>query len=209
VRKLNILFFGCGFIASHLIPFLTPFMNKAVLVDRERLESVNYDNGIYPKGYVGRRKVSALMALLNVLSDLTVVPIHRDISRADELLEIIKSNSVDLMVVSVDNLEARHIALKATADAGIDAVFIGVTEDFGYIDWGDRVYLPSLEEKEDIEEILKGVRDVCTRIEFRPLGALSASLAFTAIFNYILHRSRTAYIFWHSSGRINVVSLKR
>ena len=209
MKKLNILFFGCGFIASHLIPQIIPFMEKAVLVDRERVEAENYDNSIYPKGYSGKRKVSALMALLNILSDLTVVPIHRNINRVEELTDFIRKYKIDLMIVSVDNLESRHIARKAATEVGVDTIFIGVTENFGYIDWNEKTYLPDIAERDRIQKILEQVRDVCVRIEFRPLGSLAASLAFTSIFNYISSNKKYSYVFWYEKGDIFIKSILR
>jgi len=83
-----------------------------------------------------------------------------------------------LIIVSVDNLKARHLAREATIKTGISTIFIGVTEDFGYFDWDDKVYLPSLVEEEEINKVLTEVRDVCTRIEFRPFGSLFSILSF-------------------------------
>ena len=73
----KILVLGCGFLTTHLLPHLLPFSKHLILVDRERVERVNYENCILPKGYVNKRKVTALASLIQVLSNVPVTTVHK------------------------------------------------------------------------------------------------------------------------------------
>jgi len=53
MRQVKVLFLGCGFLASNFLPFIIPHASHIILIDRERIEQVNYDNHIIPKGYEG------------------------------------------------------------------------------------------------------------------------------------------------------------
>lgn len=186
LEKMNVLFAGCGFLASHLVHHLVPHTHHFVFVDRERIEEVNYDNYILPKGYVGRRKASAFSALVQLTSSSRTTPIHLNIRDSDHLAEICNEYAVDFIFTTFDNIEARLIAKECSEITKIPNLFAGVTEGFVYIDWSDKVMLPS--NREDIERVeaeLNRIRDVCTRLEFRILGVLASGYAYFSFLKFI------------------------
>lgn len=183
---MNILFAGCGFLASHLVHHIVPHASHFVFVDRERIEAVNYDNYILPKGYVGRRKVSAFSALLQLTSSVRTTPIHLNIRDANHLSEICDEYSIDFIFTTFDNIEARLIAKECAKHTDIPTLFIGVTEGFVYIDWAEYINLPT--DSVDIERVeseLARIRDVCTRLEFRILGVLASGYAYFSFLKFI------------------------
>jgi len=173
------MFLGSGFLASHILPHMIPFSKRIILVDRERVEPVNYENTILPKGFTHRRKVSALAFLLQILSSAEVVPVHMNVKNTDQLVELHKAYEPDLCFVTFDNIEARRIARDYALKAGVPAIFVGVTAGHIYVDWAEHVALPEDEETiARVEEEMRAIRDVCSRIEFRELGVLAAGLAY-------------------------------
>lgn len=195
MQKLRIMFLGCGFLATHIIPHILPFSEHIILVDRERIEKVNYDNCIYPKAYVGRRKVTALASLIQVLSSVPVTPIHMDIKNAEQLLKIHEEYKPDFVFVTFDNLNARFIAKAYVFLARCPTLFIGVTENYIYIDWASHLVLPRKpEEIERVKRELERVRDVCSRLEFRGLGVMASAYAYYAFTRWIEKREKVGFI---------------
>ena len=192
--KFNILFAGCGFLGTHIAMFVIPHADHMVFLDRERIEKGNYDNAIFPKNYTGRRKVMALASLIQLISTSRTTPIHINIQTREELAEICDNNDINFIFVTFDNIEARLLVRDYALESGIPTLFAGVTESFGYIDWANYLVLPETpEEIESIKEYVKQIRDVCTRLEFRPLGAETASKAYHAFIRYTEHGEKHQY----------------
>jgi len=193
MRKIKIMFLGCGFLATHIIPHILPFSKEIILIDRERIEKVNYENCIYPKGYTGKRKVSALTALIQILSSIPVVPIHINIKSPTSLKNL--ETKPDFCFVTFDNIEARLIAKEYALETGVPALFIGVTENYIYIDWENHVELPDSPHKiEKVKKEMKRIRDICSRLEFRGLGVLAAGYAYYAFTRWIEKGEKLAFI---------------
>jgi len=194
MNDINALFCGCGFLASHILPHILPHAKHIVLVDRERVEKANYDNAILPKNYENRRKVMALASLSQLLSPIQVTPIHDNIRDDNQLIEICNLHSINFIFVTFDNIQARLLAQLAAIGLEIPAIFAGVTEGLAYIDWATYINLPkSPEEIARIEEELAQIRDVCTRIEFRPLGAACAGYSYQSFVRWITHGEKWMY----------------
>jgi len=209
MRKLNIMFLGCGFLATHLIPHVLPFSEHVYLVDRERVERVNYDNSIYPKHFVNKRKVSALAGLIQVLSSVPVTPIHSNIKSYDQLSNLLKDTEPDIIFVTFDNVKSRLIARNTIEDLEMEAIHIGVTENYVYVDWNDFVILPETDEEvERVENELRRIRDVCTRIEFRGLGVLAAGYAYYSFKRWLDAGEKLAFIVM-AKDEIRNVCLRR
>jgi hypothetical protein len=207
--QLNILFCGCGFLATNIVQQVIPHARSIILVDREKIEKDNYNNSIFPKNLIGKRKVSALSNLLQVLTSKQVTPYHKNIQDVSELNHVQERFNVDFTFVTFDNVEARKIAQKSANELNIPTLFVGVTEGFIYIDWAENLVLPETDDEiSRIEEEYKRVRDVCTRLEFRPLGAIAGSIAYNTFVNYIKHKEKHMY---HVSVRdkIKLSSLRR
>lgn len=199
VDRLRVVFAGCGFLASHLIPHVIPHASRIVLIDRERVENVNYDNAILPKAYSGKRKVSALSSMIQILSSVETIPIHLNIGSTCDLLDVFEVHDVTLQVVTFDNARSRILARDAALEAHLPTIFWGVTEDFIYIDWAEHVRLP--ESDRDItlvEDELRRIRDVCTRLEFRGLGVIGAGYVYHAIMEWI---NKDRKLMYHVSTR--------
>ncbi len=208
MQKVKIMFLGCGFLVTHIIPHVLPFSSHLILVDREKIEKNNYDNSIFPKNYVGKRKVTALASLVQVLSSVPVTPIHLNISKPEQLLEIHVKYKPDFVFVTFDNIKSRIIA-KEYALNTVPALFVGVTENYVYIDWGKNVVLPKgPKEIEEVEKELERIRDVCTRLEFRGLGAVAAAYSYIAFSRWVENREKYAFMI-SIRENINSVLLKR
>jgi len=201
------MFLGCGFLASNLLPFILPHASHIILVDRERLEPANYDNHVIPKGYEGRRKVTALASLIQVLSNVPVTPIHMNVKAAGQLIELHQQLNPDVAICTFDNVLARVVAQQYALETGTPALFVGVTEDYVYVDWDEHVVLPPPNDGR-VEEELRRVRDVCSRIEFRGLGALAAALAYFSFRKWLENGSKVAFIA-STRGGISVKELRR
>jgi len=194
MRRLKFLFLGCGFLASHLIPHVLPFSEHLILVDRERVERENYENSILPKGYVNRRKVTALASLVQVLSSTKVTLIHTNVRKVEQLLEMHEKMKPEFCFVTFDNFEGRAIAREYALKVGVPTIFVGVTEGHAYVDWAENVVLPEGDEVKRVREEMRRVRDVCSRIEFRGLGFLASSLAFHSFTSWFWGRKRLSFM---------------
>ena len=209
MQGVRIMFLGCGFLTTHLLPVLLPHATKIILVDRERVEKENYENSIYPKEYIGRRKVSAVAAFIQLLSSIPVTPMPINIRKVEQLMEIHDKYKPEFVFVTFDNIESRIIARDYALKVGVPALFIGVTEDYVYIDWATHVILPEKEEeKERVKKEMKIIRDVCSRIEFRGLGVIAAAYGYYAFKRYIQYREKNAFIISAKNG-ISACLLKR
>ena len=191
----RILVLGCGFLATHIIPHILPFSSHIILVDRERVERVNYENCILPKAYEGKRKVTALASLIQLLSSVPVTALHLNIKSVDHLLRLHNTVNPDFSFCTFDNVESRIVAREYALEMGVPMLFIGVTENYIYIDWAEDIALP--ETKEEIERVnreVQRVRDVCSRLEFRGLGVLAAGYAYYAFTRWIEKQEKLAFI---------------
>ena len=184
--QLNILFCGCGFLASHLIPHVLPFTKHIILLDKDRIEKVNYDNSIFPKNYIGRRKVTALASMVQMLSSIQTTPIHLNLKSTNKLEELCTEYEIDLIFVTFDNIESRLIVRDFAIKSKIPTLFIGITLGYIYIDWAEKVVLPaSPEEIQKLKKEAENIRDVCTRLEFRTLGVISAGYAYFVFIKWL------------------------
>jgi len=191
----KILVLGCGFLTTHLLPHLLPFSKHLILVDRERVERVNYENCILPKGYVNKRKVTALASLMQVLSNVPVTAIHKNIKSVRDLYEIHQRLKPDFCFVTFDNVRSRFIAREYALITKTPTLFIGVTENYIYIDWAESLMLPlTREQVERVEAEMQRTRDVCSRLEFRGLGVLAAGYAYYAFTRYIERGEKVAFV---------------
>jgi hypothetical protein len=207
MRQVKVLLLGCGFLASNFLPFILPHASHVILLDRERIEPINYDNHVIPKGYEGRRKVTALASLIQVLSNVPVTPIHMNVKTAGQLIELHNQLRPDIAICTFDNIMARIIAQQYALETKTPTLFIGVTEDYIYVDWDEYVVLPSPND-ERVGEELRRVRDVCSRIEFRGLGALAAGLAYFSFRKWLEDESKIAFIASTKDG-VSIKELKR
>ena len=192
--------------ASNLIPFILPHALHVILVDRERVETVNYDNYIIPKGYEGKRKVTALATLIQILSNAPVTPIQMNVKAVEQLIELNQQLKPDIAICTFDNVTARIIARQHALETNIPTLFIGVTEDYIYIDWDRYVVLPS--SSSEVEEEIRMVRNICSRLEFRGLGAIASGLAYYSFRRWLEKGEKVAFIASTKDG-IKVSMLRR
>ncbi len=205
---MKVLLFGAGFLGSHIVLDLIPFVDEFIVVDRELVQPENYDNSLYPIGFIGKYKTLALASLLRILTRKRIILYNKNIVCRDDLLRIIKLYKPDLIIVSVDNVDARKLAKEVVVENNIPCLFVGVTENHVYIDWDKHVIIPS--DRESVEEAIHRVRDVCTRVDFRPLAGLVQGLVAIAIKTYIDTRRKNAYIASiDNKGRIHVETIVR
>ena len=191
----KILVLGCGFLTTHLLPHLLPFSKHLILVDRERVERVNYENCILPKGYVNKRKVTALASLIQVLSNVPVTTVHKNIKCVGDILEIHEKYQPDFCFCTFDNVRSRLVARTYALQTETPTLFIGVTEGYIYVDWAESLVIPFTEEEiERVEEEMQRIRDVCSRLEFRGLGVLAAGYAYYAFTRYVEREEKVAFI---------------
>ena len=170
---------------------------------------MNYDNHIIPRGYVGRRKVTALASLVQILCPVKVVPIHMNVKRKEQLAEIASKYNVDLTICTFDNIESRVLVRDWALESKIPTLFIGVTQNHVYIDWAEYIMLPETdEERRRVEDEMRRIRDVCSRIEFRPLGSLAASLAYLAVVKFIKDEVKIRYVVSIEDSKIHVCTLE-
>ena len=116
---------GCGFLASHIIPHLIPHTSHFFLIDRERIEKVNYSNSIFPKGLEGKRKVSGLAGLIQTLSSTPVTMIHKDVKKSEDLKKILKEYWFDFAICTFDNIAARLMVRQFALETDIPVLFVG------------------------------------------------------------------------------------
>jgi len=208
-RRISILFLGCGFLASHLIPHILPFADHIILVDKERVERANYENAILPKAYVGKRKVSATATLIQILSSTKTTLHHTEIKNTDQLLKLHEKHKPDFCFVTFDNIKARKIAKEYATKTKTPTLFVGVTANHVYIDWAENIALPDGEELVKVEQELREIRDVCTRIQFRGLGLLATTLAYYAFIKWLWEKEKTAYLAHINKENIHIATIKR
>lgn len=186
------MFLGCGFLASNFIPFILPHASQIILIDRERVETANYDDYILPKGYEGKRKVTALATLIQILSNAPVTPIHMNVKAVEQLMELHRQLKPDIAICTFDNVTARIITRQYALETDTPTLFIGVTEDYIYVDWDRYVVLPS--SSSEVEEEIRIVRDICSRLEFRGLGAIAGGLAYYSFRRWLEKGEKVAFI---------------
>jgi len=206
MKLVRLMFLGCGFLASNLIPFILPHASQIILIDRERVEASNYDNYILPKGYEGKRKVTALATLIQILSNVPVTPIHTNVKAVEQLIELHRQLKPDIAICTFDNVTARIIAQRYALETNTPTLFIGVTEDYVYIDWDEYVVLPL--SSNEIAEETRRVRDVCSRLEFRCLGAIASGFAYYSFRRWLEGGEKFAFIVSTKDG-VNVSVLRR
>ena len=205
LKQVKLMFLGCGFLASNFIPFVLPHASQIILIDRERVEIANYDNYILPKGYEGKRKVTASATLIQILSNVPVTPIHMNVKVVEQLIELHRQLKPDIAICTFDNVTARIIARQYALETNTPTLFIGVTEDYVYIDWDRYVVLPSPNE---VEDEMRRIRDICSRLEFRELGGIAGGLAYYSFRRWLEKGEKVAFIA-STKDSINVSMLRR
>lgn len=205
MRKVRALFLGCGFLGSNLVPQVLPHLSSLVLVDRDEVELGNYDNHLIPKGYEGRKKVMALASLVSLLSEVPVFPVHMNVQKMEQLMDLQSKFNPDIVICSFDNVESRALVKEYSSRSGIPTLFLGVTENYIYIDWGENLVLP----RGDISSVLRGVRDVCSRLDFRALGSLASALAYYSFREWLMNDSEISFIAHISEDGIRISRLVR
>ena len=88
-------------------------------------------------------------------------------------------------------------------------LFVGVTANHVYIDWAENIALPDGEELVKVEQELREIRDVCTRIQFRGLGLLATTLAYYAFIKWLWEKEKTAYLAHINKENIHIATIKR
>jgi molybdopterin/thiamine biosynthesis adenylyltransferase len=163
-------------------------------LDRDKIEKENYDNSIFPKNYVGKTKVIALSSLVQLISSLQTTPIHQDVKSSEQLADICFNYDIGFIFATFDNIKSRLIVREVALSLGIPTIFIGVTEGYVYIDWADKIVLPeTLEEMLNVEQEVKRIRDVCTRLEFRHLGVIAAGYAYYSFIKWVNKKEKNMY----------------
>lgn len=173
------MFLGCGFLSSHFFPNILPYCSHVVLVDNDRVEKDNYDNHIIPKGYNGKRKVTAMASMVQMLSSVPVTPVNMNIKSTKQLFDLNEDFKPDIAFCTFDNVIGRINAQQYATESNIPMVFAGITEGHIYVDWAESVILPSPTDDGVVDE-MERIRDVCSRLEFRGLGVLTAGLLYYA-----------------------------
>ncbi len=177
---MKVVMFGCGFLASHILPHILPFCDQLILIDRERIEQVNYENGLLLKDYIGKFKTTNLAMLAKLLSNIPVA-VYQDDLKGD-ILNLIGPNEPDTIgILTFDNPESR---LLVKENFNFPIINVGVTENYFNILW--------LENMDDeyftdpaIKQSMARIKDVCERKEFRSLGMLASSYAFHFFYLYL------------------------
>lgn len=202
-------FLGCGFLATHLVANVIPHAYHILLIDRERIEKVNYDNSVFPKNLIGKRKVSALASYIQVLSSVPVTPIHQNITKSTQLAMIYDNHRFEFVFCTFDNIESRAIVKEFADLTNIPILFIGVSENYIYIDWAEHLVLPDTQEKiEKVKLEMQKIRDVCTRLEFRILGVIAAGFAYYTFIRWLNLGEKNMFQI-SIKDTINSINLKR
>lgn len=192
---MKVIVFGCGFLTSHLLPQIAPFVEQYILIDREKVEQVNYENYLLPRDHIGKRKVTAFMSLLQALTPASVSPVHMDIKSVAHIEEVCNQFEPDIGILGFDNIPARVLVRDYSKKSGLPVLSLAVSEDFIHVDWVECIpYPPEGPEMDRAVLAMKKIRDVCTRIEFRGLGTLAASLGYQAFVEWKDHKKKLAYM---------------
>jgi len=201
---------GCGFLASHLLSFITPLIDHLVFVDMEKIDQVNYDNYIILKNYSNKKKVTAFSALAQMISPIATTPVHTRVRDTNHYMELIGQFNPDIVFVSFDNVRSRIIARDCAQMKGVQTIFMGATENYCYVDWGESIILPETEEEiQRAEEQMSKIRDVCSRIEFRGLGAFTASAAYQAFITWRNTGEKLGFMINTEDNEVKVATLRR
>ena len=155
---------------------------------------------------VGKKKVFALGSLLSILSGRSIILYNKYIKDVEDLEKLYSMTPWDIGIVTFDNVKARRIALDFSIKRDIPTLFAGVSLNYAYVDWERNIKLPQSDE--EIEDEIRRIRDICTRLEFRPLGSLVASLVMVSIVEYITSGRRISHIASIERGIIKISSFE-
>jgi molybdopterin/thiamine biosynthesis adenylyltransferase len=159
----NITIIGVGALGSHVAMLLR---NEASLklIDFDRVEAKNLASQFHGKPGMGKNKVQALAATMQLLWGLKVtgVPHKLTADNADQLL-----SGADLLLDCLDNGEARRIVQRYARAHGIPCVHGALAADgvFGQVVW---------DEKFTVDDAAPG-RPTCEDQNFLPFIALVSS----------------------------------
>lgn len=203
MNKRNFGFFGCGFLATHIIPTILPFAETITLIDKDRIEGGNYDNAIFPKALNNTRKVTAVSNLVQILSSTPTYPIYKHVGSIEDI-----PSQIDFGIISFDNIPSRQLGLTYLETKNIPGLNVGMTENYGIVDWAEFTELPrSVEEIAEIEARMAEIADVCERIEFRTLGALMGAYTSQVIYDYLENDTKKGYILNIRDGVVSTTIL--
>lgn len=181
---MKVVMFGCGFLSSHILPHILPFADSLVLVDKDRIEKENYENGIFLKDYVGKFKTTNLSMLTRLLSHIPIEVHQKTIKNSKDFEGL---ESADLGIVTFDNPLARKLVKD---NISYPCLNVGVTENYFLVNWLENVVI---EYSNTILESMRGVGDVCERKEFRSLGMLASSFAVHAFYLFLSTGRKYSY----------------
>jgi hypothetical protein len=190
-EKPSIAIYGCGFLASHLIPNLLPFAERLILIDRERLELENYQNGIFLKNQINRFKTSNLGTITQLFSSVPVSFYQKDIKTPEQIKEI----KADLAIITFDNPESRKLLQEHLDIPGLN---IGVTDKYAAIDWLEN--MPEIDDSDKVKESMQNIGDICSREELRWLGVMASSYAFLSFYLYYKYKEKISYYLTVGNG---------
>ncbi|RLE80175.1 MAG: hypothetical protein DRJ52_06955 [Thermoprotei archaeon] len=198
--KPRVAIFGAGFLGTHIAIEVIPLVSSILIVDREDIEPENYENSIYPAGLIGHSKAKALASLLTILTRKPTAVYKKDVNTVDDLDKIYDRHPFDIGILTFDNIYSRNLVLHWANARKIDLLSAGVTQNQAVVLWREQLAPATEKEAEIIEKSARQVRDICTRLEFRPMGALVASLVFISLYKYTLTGKKTGYIAHINNG---------
>jgi len=185
----RIVFFGCGFLATWLIPpVLKLALNRmkrisVILIDYEKIEEANLENSLFIYPFAGQYKTTNVMRLLKqAFPNVSITPITMKITREN----IRRVPSFDLGICTFDNFESRKIVNDYCVKKVTDLLHVGV---------GD-VNSVAVAWKEYFDKIFKKEPElrVCERIDMIKSGLLATSLTLRALEEYFDKNEKNSYM---------------
>lgn len=195
---MKIVMFGCGFLASHILPHILPFVDEIVLVDKDRIEKENYENGLFLKDYVGKFKTTNLSMLTRLLSNIPIEVHQKEIKKMSDLTDS-SLLTADIGIVTFDNPIARKLVKDGIPYPCLN---VGVTENYFLVNWLENV---TIDYSDDILEYMDKVKDVCERKEFRSLGMLASSFAVHAFYLHVSTGKKYSYYTGLKDNHVQII----
>lgn len=202
-------FFGAGFLGSWIAIQLLPLFDEFLVVDGDRVEMDNYDNALFLRSQEGRSKSVALGSLLRMMTPKPVHVWQKRIESHDDLDVIARKFDIDLGILTFDNLDSRIMVHDWAIKRGIELLEVGVTENYGLALWKEQIQHPRTEEeKRIVEERVRAVRDVCTRVQFRPLGAIMAGIVGMIVQRWLDSKEKVGFTVSITDGRVVAIGVR-
>ncbi len=193
---MKVVMFGCGFLSSHILPHILPFVDSLVLVDKDRIEKENYENGLFLKDYIGKFKTTNLSMLTRLLSHIPI-EVHQKTIRNPKDFDDLKN--ADLGIVTFDNPLARKLVKD---NIPYPCLNVGVTENYFLVNWLENV---DIDCSDSIIEHMAQVRDVCERKEFRSLGMLASSFAVHTFYLFVSTGIKYSYYTGLNNNHLQII----